>query len=252
MLRFLGILFTGLLTAFPEQTQPPDGREAAEKVIDRAIEAQGGPQKVARLQSVTFKARATMYITDPPVSYMGTYFANYPDCFREEISTVMDGQAHRIVKVIKGELSSMRIDANEVSPVNPASAQLERDRLRRCYYENLLPLKDKDVALRLAEPAELDGRKAVAVEYRTGNQTPHTLYFDEQTGLLLKTVVKGLNASAGVPRISEMRFSDYKKADGVLYPSRQSSYKDGKLIAEFEISELMPGVAHPADIFVCP
>jgi len=253
MLRFFGICLSGWLTALPVGAQPPAEREAAEKIIDRAIDARGGAKQVARLQSVKFKARCTLYSVDPPVSYTGTFWASYPDSFREELLTNLGGQPHRFVKVIKGEMSSMRIDDREVSPVNPTSVRRERTRLRQVYYcECLLPLKGKEVTLRLVGPAEANCRKAVAVEYRVADLPPETLYFDEQTGLLVKTQVKGFDESTGAPWVSEAYFHDYREEDGVLYPARAVTYKDGKLVSEFETTEFTPGVTHAADIFIWP
>ncbi|MBY0523228.1 MAG: hypothetical protein K2R98_07505 [Gemmataceae bacterium] len=252
MLRTFGIVVIGALSVGLATAQEPAQREAAEKIIDRAIQAQGGPAQVARLQSVAFKGKTTLYLGDRVLSATGTFATQYPDCTREEMVTETDGRTRRCVVVVKGDLGFRRIDHGDPSPLNSEVLRAERLQLRQRHCDTLLPLKGKEFTLRLLGPAEIAGRKVVAVEYVAAELPTTTMFFDEQTSLLVKSQVKTLGGPNESARTSEIEFFDYRETDGVRHPSRCVTYIDGTKRGELLITEFSPGVVHPADTFICP
>jgi hypothetical protein len=250
MLQGVGAVLVGLLVGLAEGAAPPAGR-TAEEVIDRAIAAQGGPAQVARLQSVTFKARCTVYLGGQALSYQGTFAAHYPDRYRDEIVTNLGGQVHRAVSVVNGDVGLCRIN-QAVTSQGADRLKRERERLYQSYSVTLLPLKQKDFTLRLLGPAEVAGRQAVGVEVSSPGHVNQTLFFDEQSGLLVKSEVKVPGGPFGQLQTSEMHFLDYKGPGGVRYPSRLVTYLNGEKKSELVVTELTPGVTHAPGTFLWP
>jgi len=101
-------------------------------------------------------------------------------------------------------------------------------------------LFEKDAVLSFAKEKEIEGKRAIGVEVDfKGKKT--TLFIDPETYTILEMVYKDLYFGDKFTKETlerSVRYGDYKKLDGVFFPTKMTIYQDGKKQAEFSYSEV--------------
>src|SRR5438552_4346968 len=146
---FLALQFTTPLKA--------DDTDEVRTVIDKAIKAQGGEEKLATFKSHTWKNKGTWYGMGDGVPYTANYAVAWPDKFRFEVeggfmTVVVDGD-----KGWKQEMGETR----EMSKEEQAQ---KKEELYACRVITLMPLKDKAFKLSLTGETKVDNKPAVGVK----------------------------------------------------------------------------------------
>jgi len=101
-------------------------------------------------------------------------------------------------------------------------------------------LIEKEAVFSLAGEKEIEGRKTFGLEVDfKGKKT--TFYIDQENFTIVEMVYKDLYF--GEKFTKEMlerrvKFSDYKKFEDVLYPTRMIQYQEGKKMLEFKFAEM--------------
>lgn len=81
-----------------------------------------------------------------------------------------------------------------------------------------LHLKDMFSEVKVEQPAEINGHEAVLVTGQRSGKPPLQLYFDEQSGLLVRLVRFGETPLGLLP--TQIDYADYRELDGVKVPFR--------------------------------
>lgn len=101
-------------------------------------------------------------------------------------------------------------------------------------------LIEKEATFSFGKEKEIEGRKAVGVE--VDYKGKKTIFFiDKENYTLLEKEYKGLYF--GEKFTKEMlerrvRYADYKKLDGVFFPTKMTIYQQGKKMFEFQFNEV--------------
>jgi len=112
-------------------------------------------------------------------------------------------------------------------------------------------LAGDEFQLATAKEKTVNGKPAAGVAVRNGKRPVVTLYFDKETGLLVKreATVKDLG-SDDKEVLEEAVVSDYKEAGGRKYHTRVVVTRDGKPIYRSEVS--MPREVENPQLFDKP
>jgi photosynthetic reaction center cytochrome c subunit len=222
----------------------PNDPAAAEQIIDKFIQAVGGAQQLAKLSS--FAAKGTYAGFDTDFQKVPTeIFAKAPNQLTMtnhlhggDNTTTYDGHeawvasADRPVPLIMltgGELDGARVDASLSFP-----AMLKQDLSK--WHAGFPPITVGD-------------RAAQVVEGTAPGGTPVKLFFDKQSGLLLRQT-RFINTVVGVIPL-HVDYSDYRAVAGVKMPFKwQVTWVDGQ--STTELSNVQPNVAVAAAKFVKP
>jgi hypothetical protein len=97
----------------------------------------------------------------------------------------------------------------------------------------LLPLKQNGVKLRALPQVEINKKVAVGLNVSRPGHTNAQLYFDADTGLLLRVNVRVHEAGLEVSR--EVDLFDYKNCDGINLPTRVTVTQNARKIEEWAI-----------------
>ena len=113
-----------------------------------------------------------------------------------------------------------------------------------CYVgwvSSLLPLKDKAFQLSPLGEVKVDGKPAVGVRVSHKGHRDINLFFDKESGLLVKreSVIKDFMAD-GKEVTQETLFSNYKEVKGAKFPMKVVLNRDGKKYVESEMTEIEP------------
>ena len=217
------------------EQQPDPTAPTAEQILDKYIQALGGAQRLAALASFTASGTYSGYDTDFAKKPAEVY-AKAPGLRTTIIhppigegATVFDGrngwiaEANALLPLITltgGELDAATLEAELAFPAN---------------------IKQYLTGWRAGFPAMmLDDRNVVVVQGTAPGGSRVKLFFDKDSGLLVRmvmftTTVIGLN-----PR--EIDYSDYREVAGVKVPFKWTAvWTDGR--SEFEMTDVKPNVA---------
>jgi len=151
-----------------------------------------------------------------------------PDCLHLSVRTMTPSGTQNSAITLKGKIGWISwVDGRVTEMADPqiADVQSEID-----YYEitSLIPLKEGACPMRPAEGVPLEKRETDAVQIQRKNHLVLTLFFDRESGLLVRTF--GPHFEGGRQQNREMAFFDHKPFDGLVLPTRFSDVRDGAVV----------------------
>jgi hypothetical protein len=215
------------------ETDASETEAEARAILERAIEAHGGEDLI---QSVlAWRARTTVK-GEESLWTLGTirvveYFCE-PDCARQEMCMELDGKRGEWTAGCAAQSGWIRHPngrvCNYADEIAPVADEYVLGALRR-----LLLVRDGGLRLDLVS---LDGegeRDAVTVRYSGGTSCGFT------SGLLRFDSQRRFVASTPFPDDKEIRYSDFRKVNGILIAGTITVIRDGEVwrravIEEFE------------------
>lgn len=229
------------VTALALGVVPARADDQAEAVVKKAIDAHGGADALKKALSGTSAVKGEMTVMGMDLTFTGKITTALPEKMRMDIAVDVMGQKVDVVQVVNG--------AKVKHTVNGSAAPLEdaqKDELRAGVAgreaATLVPLLD---AKRYTLKAEKDGAvgdaPAAVVVVNGQGLKDVKLYFDKKSGLLVKAERKGLAPGGGGEVESASVFSDFKKVDGVMTPTKHAVHHDGKPFMTMEVTETKYG-----------
>jgi photosynthetic reaction center cytochrome c subunit len=214
--------------------QAPAG-PSADQILDKYIQAIGGARQLANLKSFVAKGTYIGYDTDQQKVPLDLY-AHAPNqrttvvhTLIGDTTTAYDGRAGWIAAKDKpvpllaltgGDLNGVQVDADLSFPAR---------------------IKEDFTKWRAGFPViTIDGREVQIVEAETARGSRVKLYFDKQSGLLVRQVrynetLVGINPT-------HIEYSDYRTVAGVLVPFHWVvTWTDGQ--ATIQLTEVQPNAA---------
>ena len=206
-------------TSAPDLARP-------EAIIDRYLEAIGGAEKLAAVTTITATG-SSMGFRGFGGGGMVELYAKRPDQ-RSMIIRYKAAGRDATVRSYDGKLGWIKTPLNVLGEYQLHGSELTGARL-----DALLTFPDQIktalTRLRTLDPQEIDGEWLDVVQgdvVGTGGMFA-TLYFDPDTGLLLRTVRHGASPIGRMP--TEMDFGDYRDVGGITLPHRvEFAWLDGR------------------------
>jgi hypothetical protein len=215
-------------------------------IIDKAIKAAGGEDKLAQFKSETFREKGTYYGMGDGLPYTGAYSVQWPDHFRMEIEGVF-------ILVVAGDKGWMKGDKGAMA-LTEKQLMREKRNLYGGYVATLLPLKDKSYTLTAVPDAKIGDKPALAVRVTRKDSPEVTLFFDKETGLLGKVeqmVLPSEDAEAKEVK-QETLLSEYKEFEGCKIPTKVIARRNGKVYVEAEMTDIKPVKKFDEKVFAKP
>lgn len=212
-------------------------------IFDKYLQALGGRDRLARVTSFVAKGSSVGYGpegTNRPVEI----YAKAPGQ-RTTIIHTLDGES---TTVFDGRVGWMAAPHRPVPLLALSGADLDGVRLDA---ELSFPARIKDSLRnwRLGVPDEINGRAVQVVQGTGAGGVIATLYFDSESGLLVRLVRFAESKVGRLP--TQYDFSDYREVAGVKMPFRfKMSWLDG--LENFELTDIQPNVAIDAAKFGRP
>jgi len=220
--------------------------DKAEAVVKKGIEAHGGADALNKYRAGRFKMKGDLHIMGMDLEITGNLAYSLPDRYRMEIDTEVMGIKVTISQIVKGEKVKSTITANGMTMPAPGGDE-EKDELKLAAAmqeaEQLTPLLDKKkFTIKAGDETEVNGRKASVVVVTPANiKKEFKLFFDKDSGLVVKTAHRGLGPGDGgaapVEVLEESYVSDYKKVNGVQVPMKMEIKHDDKKFMALTLSD---------------
>ncbi len=224
---------------------PFPGAPEAEQVLDKYLQAIGGAQKAAALTSIA--AKGTFQTYGIPTKYALDLFAKAPaqrtvivhNLAGGELIDTSDGREAWIVQppqltpVPLLERTGGEIDGAKLTAALSFPGQIKK----------LL------TQWRVGPPAVIDDRDLTMVQGTINSKFPVNLYFDDESGLLARTVTYADSPVGLAPM--QVDYADYREVAGVKVPYKMIvTWLDGR--STIQLTEVQPNVAIDASKFARP
>jgi acetyl esterase/lipase len=223
----------------------------ARTILENAIKAHGGQTKLAKLKSMTSKAKGTIYV-DADIPFTQEIVWQWPDRLKSVVTLGAD-KPEAQVEAITGDEGWIGRDGK----ADPLSA-VKRDELRTQTYLRrvllLTPLLEDNIyKLSSLEKIRIHDQPAAGIRVQRPGERDVKLYFDTGTGRLAK-IERRVLEEAGKKKLllEEEFFSDYQDIEGVPTAMKQIWHRDGKKYLEITLSEIRYPNLLDASLFADP
>jgi photosynthetic reaction center cytochrome c subunit len=222
---------------------PAPGAPSADQILDKYIQALGGAQRLASLNSFVAKGFSVGYGPEGSQRPVEIY-AKAPN----QRTTIIRTQNGDSTTVFDGRAGWIAAPLRPVPVLSLAGSILEGVKLDA---ELSFPTRIKQVLTkwRVGFLVTINDREAQAVQGTTAGGSLATLFFDSESGLLVRLVRYSDSLVGRTP--TQIDFSDYRDVAGVKMPFRFTvTWLDGK--ENYELTDVQPNVSIDAAKFARP
>lgn len=240
----------GFLLAVSAPARADDAADAR-ALVEKAIKAHGGLDNLEKFPASTTKFKGTFHGMGEAIPMTGEISTQGKDKARLDVEVSAGGQKFRIVNVIAGDKGWTKFgdDTKELSKDELTEA---REQTYVGWISTLAPLKDKQFTLSTIGELKVENRPALGVKVVSKGRRDVDLYFDKETGLLVKSETR-VKLDGSDQEVTEESFpSEYKEVQGTKQASKFSVKRDGKLYMEGEVTDMQLSDKLDASIFDKP
>ena len=221
--------------------------DEARTIVNRAIEAQGGEDKVARLRSYRAKTTGTIrldiaFLNAPlrnvdPIPFTAELYVETPGRFKSLFRCELGGESFLITSVLDGDQGWLSVNGRTVSFGSGShEVTLLKEEMRIDRIPDLLPLI-KNPAFQLAALGEstITDRTVSNLQVKSPGYRDVRLYFDKADGLLYK-VESVLEDGTALHQF----IKEYQVINGLKVPKYFLLKRDGITFVKALVTELKP------------
>jgi hypothetical protein len=236
MYRFICTTLAALATMTLAQA---DEKAEARALVEKAIKAMGGKEKLAVDKGIMFKAKGKFYgMGGDGIDYTSDFTIQPPDMMRFRMEFDAGGTKINFARVFDGKKFWQKVN-DMVTELGKDEVTEQKEDMHNGRVEALVPLlEDKGFELATVGEVKVDDKPAVGIRVSHKGHRDVNLFFDTKTGLLVKSerMIKD-QMQGGKERTQERLFSDYKEAAGAKRPMKVVIKRDGDKFVESEATE---------------
>jgi hypothetical protein len=226
-----------LLACVPLAAAAPAPSDEARAVLEKALKAQGGADKLSKFGAVTFKGKGSVKEGDQEVSFTMDGAAQGFDRLRLDVEASFSGRTERALIVINKNKGWARArDKTEDAPPQVLEV-LTIDIYALALATRPAQMLDKEFTLSHLGELKLDGRTTVGLRVGHKDRPDVEMYSDKETGLLARIKFQGKAFEGGQEAPHAFAFSDYKETDGVKQFTKVAFEYQDKQLFTLELSE---------------
>jgi hypothetical protein len=215
-----------------------DDQVEMKALIDKAIKAMGGEDKVLKYKAVTGKGKGTIY-TPGEVTFTEESSWQPPKQYRFDMELDFGNAKVKQVFVFNGDKGWLKLgEKTEDMPKEMFEAFNDYFlALRAGLY--LAELKADGVKLSPLGEVKVDDKPALGVQVSRKGLRDINLYFDKESGLPVKSEVTAKEVFGGDQEVlHEFFFSEFKNFDGARVFTKMVWVRDGKKYLERDVTEI--------------
>jgi hypothetical protein len=201
----------------PEVTA--EERTEALKVIDQAIKAHGGAERLGKIKAVVIKTQGWAGPVAEQFAAEQDLSMQFPDRVRNSFTKKSPEGNIEIALALDGETGWYQgpPGLTQIEKGSAIANEVKTD----IFLESMaikLPVKGEVTIVRPLPEARINGKAARGVQVKQKGWPKVAMYFDADSGLLVKLAAQVTEAGQSVFR--ETYYLDHKPVDGVMLPSR--------------------------------
>jgi hypothetical protein len=226
-------------------------QDDARAIVAKAVAAQGGEEKLAKIRAGRSKLKGTLFADGREIAFTGEEMFQLPGQVKIVLNLKNTPAGQTVVEVIDGDKGWISINGKATEADADALARMKQQvYLSRVIWLTPL-LKDKEFELTTLKETKVNDKPALAVKVASKGQKEVSLYFDKESGLLVKLDYPTKN-NLGRDVTQEDNFSNYAEVGGVKLPKKSVAFQDGKKLMELEVTEAQFPDSIPAREFAKP
>lgn len=228
------LLVAGFL--FASAPARADDAADARALVEKAVKAHGGQEKLDKFTAHTIKFKGTFHGMEQEIPMSGEITTQGADKNRMEIEVEAGGMKFKIVNVIAGDKGWTKM-GDETKELDKDQMAEAKEQAYAGWVGTLAPLKDKAFTLSTIGEITIEKRAALGVKVSRKGHRDIDLYFDKESGLLAKTETRVKDDASGQEVGEESFAGDYKDVQGTKQAAKFTVKRDGKLFVVGEVTE---------------
>jgi hypothetical protein len=250
MKQFLGVVFLTATFGFLCTAALADDAQV-NQILDKAIKALGGQEKLSKIEAVSWKSKGKITIEGNDNEFHSEATVQGLDHFRSVFEGEFNGNPFKALSVLSGDKGWRKI-GDQVIEMEPDAVKNEKRTLYLMVVpSSILPLKSKGFKVETAADESVGGKPASVLKVTGPDGKDFTISFDKESGLPVRTVAK-VAGWMGEEYVQDVTYSDYKDFGGIKKPTKSTVKRDGEPFVSSENVEFKVLDKVPADAFAAP
>jgi hypothetical protein len=223
-----------------------------EALLDKAVQALGGAERLGKLDAVRWKAKGTAFADNKEIGLTVEAQAVALDRARFDVDVLVDNKTISLrVGWAQGKgwagfeqrAEDLPADAFKLVTANWYALRVA---------QMMSPLQGKGVKLSPLGELKINDRPAVGLKAAAKDRPELDLYFDRETGLPVRCAFLAREGDDKPEVAYEFHFGDYKEFDGLKHFTKLVVHRDGKKFMDIDVSEVKPGEKADDSTFARP
>jgi hypothetical protein len=213
----------------------PAADDDAKAIIEKAIKAHGGADRLAKFNAVRSKAKGTIDLAGG-IAFTSESAVQYPDKLKETVEVEVNGNKATVVTVYNGKKGWISING-ETKEMDDKLLDAMKEAVHGMQIMRMAFTKDKKCEFSPLGEIKVNDQPAVGVKVSAKDHKEVNLYFDKKTGLLVRMDHQTIDAMTGKEVAEERIITAYQEIDKVQVAKKVVINREGKKYIEVEITE---------------
>jgi hypothetical protein len=229
------VVATGLMFGLVGLVRADENKEA-KAVIDKAVKALGGAEKLGACKATSWKAKGKINFGGDDNEFKSQTTVQGMSHSRQEFEGEFGGNQIKGVTILAGDKGWRKL-GDDASPLeNEALANQKRVAYLQVVPAMVLPLTEQGFKIDAVADAKVGDKPAVEIKVTGPDGKDFQIYFDKESGLPVKLVAKVLGFQND-EFTQETTFADYKDFDGIKRATKVEMKRDGQKFLDQQLSD---------------
>jgi hypothetical protein len=207
-------------------------------VIDKAIKAHGGQEKIDKHKAGQVKSKGMVDVNGMTIGYSEEATYHLPNKFRSLQQLDVNGMNIKVMIGYDGTKAWINVNGMDVDMMLDKIADLMKEQAYLSEVTRLTVLKNKDYELSSLGESKVQDKPAVGVRVGRKGHKDINLFFDKDSGLLLKFEHRTVDFNTMQEVNEERIITEYQDKDGLKEPKKAVVNRDGKKYIDVEVVEV--------------
>jgi hypothetical protein len=218
-------------------------QDDAKAVVEKAIKAHGGAANLDKFKAGRIKSKGVVSVAGMEIAVVGTSVFQLPGQSKSVLELEFMGNKVPVVQLVNGDRVSMTVNGMKREDLGEAQLTEAKMAIYLQSIYQLTPLLDPaKFTIKALGESKFQDKPVVGVSVIDKDKKfkEVKLFFDKESGLLVRAERMSLDGVTMAEVPAEMVFSDYKEYGGVKRPAKTVIFQDGKKFLESEVVEFTP------------
>jgi hypothetical protein len=207
-------------------------------VIDKAIKAQGGEEKINKHKAGTSKSKGTVEVQGMTIGFTEEASFRLPDKVRSVQELDIAGTPVKIMVGFDGAKAWLNVNGKDINMMLDKIADLMHEQIYLSEVTRLTNLKDKKFQLSSLGEAKVQDKPAIGIRVANKDHKDINLFFDKDTGLLVKFEHRTVDINTQQEVNEERIITEFQDKDGLKEAKKAIINRDGKKYIEVEVLDV--------------
>jgi hypothetical protein len=209
----------------------------ATAILDKAIKAMGGEEKLTKIKAYSVKSKGTLTIMGNDNDFTTSATHEGLDHYKSEFASRFGDNDFKAISVINGDKGWAKFGDMDIE-MDEARIKDEKRRIYLAMIPSLiLHAKEKGFKVESAAEEKVGDKPAAVVKITGPDGKDFKLYFDKESGLPVKQVATVPDFGGQGEFTQETTYSDYKDFDGIKRATKMTATRDGEKMITSELVE---------------